>query len=58
MGFGVRTDAQLRCIKEGEPIKNLYAIGSVLGQTHPELGSGAGQAIRSALQVAHEIVAL
>lgn len=49
--FGVKTDAQLRPCRKGVPVKNLYVIGSILGETHPELGSGAGLAIRSALQV-------
>ena len=49
--FGVKTDASLRPCRKGVPVKNLYVIGSILGETHPELGSGAGLAIRSALQV-------
>ncbi len=49
--FGVKTDANLRPCRKGVPVKNLYVIGSILGETHPELGSGAGLAIRSALQV-------
>ena len=49
--YGVRTDANLRPFRKGVPLKNLYAIGSILGETHPELGIGAGLAIRSALQV-------
>ena len=54
--FGVKTDAALRTCKGGVPLKNLYAIGSILGETHPELGTGAGMAIRSALQVADQIL--
>ena len=56
MDFGVKTDASLRTFRKGEPLKNLYAAGSILGQTHPELGSGAGLAIRSALQVVDQIL--
>ena len=51
MGFGVKTDANLQPSRKGVPVKNLYVIGSILGETHPELGSGAGLAIRSALKV-------
>ena len=54
--FGVKTDASLRTFRNGAPLRNLYAAGSILGQTHPELGSGAGLAIRSALQVADQIL--
>lgn len=53
--FGVKTDANLRPCRKGVPVKNLYVIGSILGETHPELGSGAGLAIRSALQVTQQI---
>ncbi len=53
--FGVKTDASLRPCRGGVPVKNLYVIGSILGETHPELGSGAGLAIRSALQVTRQI---
>ena len=56
MAFGVKTDESLRTLRGGVPVKNLYAIGSILGETHPELGSGAGLAIRSALKVADQIL--
>ncbi len=56
MKYGVTTDADLRAIKGGEPIANLYAIGSILGETHPELGTGGGLAIRSALAVTDQIL--
>ena len=56
MKYGVATDSSLRAIRGGEPLKNLYAIGSILGETHPELGSGGGLAIRSALAVADVIL--
>ena len=55
LGFGVKTDANLRPSRKGVLVKNLYVIGSILGETHPELGSGAGLAIRSALKVANLI---
>ena len=49
MDFGVKTDAQLHGIKEGEPVKNLFCIGSVLGTTRKEdYGTAAGLAIRTA----------
>ena len=51
MGFGVKTDANLQPFRKEVPVKNLYVIGSILGETHPELGCGAGLAIRSALKV-------
>ncbi|MBQ6081665.1 MAG: anaerobic glycerol-3-phosphate dehydrogenase subunit B [Bacteroidales bacterium] len=56
MKYGVTTDASLHAIKGGEPIKNLFAIGSILGETRPELGTGGGLAIRSALEVADQIL--
>ena len=51
LGFGVKTDANLQPCRKDVPVKNLYVIGSILGETHPELGCGAGLAIRSALKV-------
>lgn len=56
MSFGVKTDESLHAIREGAPLKNLYAIGSVLGGTHPELGSAAGLAINSAFLAVDEIL--
>ena len=55
MRFGVRTDAQLHALRNGTPVPNLYAVGSVLGVSHPDLGYGAGLAIRSALSVVESI---
>ena len=47
--FGVRTDGKLHAMKDGEPLKNLYAIGSILGHSRKEeFGTAAGLAIRSA----------
>ena len=57
MQFGVRTDASLHAIKDGAPLKNLYAIGSVLGATRPEFGTAAGQAIRTAFAAVDNILA-
>ena len=57
MQFGVRTDTCLHAVKDGAPLKNLYAIGSVLGATHPELGTAAGLAIRSAFAAVDNILA-
>ena len=56
MQYGVKTDEKLHGIADGTPLKNLYAIGSILGGTRPELGSGAGLAIRSAFAAADEIL--
>ena len=56
MGYGVRTDSSLRAIAGGEMMENLFAVGSILGGTRLELGSGAGLAIRSALAAVDEIL--
>ena len=56
MQYGVKTDEALHGITDGTPLKNVYAIGSILGGTHPELGSGAGLAVRSAFAAADEIL--
>ena len=55
IGYGVRTDAQLHAVKDGQPLTNLYAAGSVLGNTRPEFGCAAGQAVRSAFAVVDQI---
>ncbi|MBQ2550518.1 MAG: anaerobic glycerol-3-phosphate dehydrogenase subunit B [Bacteroidales bacterium] len=56
MDFGVATDGSFKALKDGEPIGNLYAIGSVLGGSGAlKLGCGAGVAILSALAVADSI---
>jgi glycerol-3-phosphate dehydrogenase subunit B len=57
MGYGVKTDATLHAFREGAPLQNLFAIGSVLGGTRPEFGTAAGQAIRTAFAVSDEIIA-
>ncbi|MBQ1913333.1 MAG: anaerobic glycerol-3-phosphate dehydrogenase subunit B [Bacteroidales bacterium] len=56
MQYGVRTDETLRGVRGGEALKNLWVAGSILGGTRPELGTGAGLAIRSALAAADQIL--
>ena len=56
MKYGVATDGTLHAISGGEPLKNLFAIGSILGGTRPDMGDGGGLAIRSALAAADEII--
>ncbi len=56
MQYGVKTDEALHGLSDGKPYKNLYAIGSILGGTRPELGSGAGLAINSAFAAIDEIL--
>ena len=56
MAYGVKTDAALHALREGAPMQNLYAAGSILGATRPEFGSGAGLAVRSALAVVDQIL--
>jgi glycerol-3-phosphate dehydrogenase subunit B len=56
MDFGVKTDASLHAVKNGEPMKNLFCIGSVLGGTRKEdYGTAAGLAIRTAFAVVDTI---
>ena len=55
MKFGVKTDASLHALREGKPLDNVFAVGSVLGATRPEFGTGAGLAIRSALEATNQI---
>jgi len=56
MQYGVKTADGLHAVKDGQPLKNLLVAGSILGGTHPELGSGAGLAVRSALEVVDTIL--
>lgn len=56
MRIGVKTDAALHPLIAGEPVRNLFAAGSILGATRPEFGTGAGLAIRSALAVVDSIL--
>ena len=54
--YGVRTDEALHGLVDGQPLKNLFAIGSILGATRPEFGSAAGLAVRSALAAVDQIL--
>ncbi len=56
LSYGVKTDAGLHPLQAGVPMKNLYAVGSILGGTRPEMGSAAGLAIRSALAAVDQIL--
>ena len=56
MHFGVKADVNLRALQDGKALENLYVAGSVLGDTHPEFGTAAGAAIRTALHVADQIL--
>ena len=56
MGFGVKADENLHGLVGGKPLKNLYVAGSVLGDNHPEFGTAAGKAIRTALHAADQIL--
>lgn len=56
--FGVKTDNDLRCLKEGKTIQNLRAIGSVLsGHDAIKMGDGTGVSLLSALAAAQSILA-
>ena len=55
--FGVATDDQLRCLKQGKTITNLHAIGSVLsGHDAVKMGDATGVSMLSALAVADYIM--
>ena len=54
--YGVKTDERLRALLNGQPLKNLYAIGSILGGTRPEFGEAAGLAVRSAFAAVDQIL--
>ncbi len=57
MSYGVECDAELHPLLGGEPVKNLYAVGSILaGQKALEAGTGAGVAITTALRAADLIL--
>lgn len=56
MEAGVKTDGEFRPLKDGQPLVNLHACGSILaGSKALELGCGAGTAILTALSVAGKI---
>ena len=55
-GYGVATDSQLRCLKQGKPIQNLRAIGSVLsGHDAVKMGDGTGVSLLTAIAAADQI---
>ena len=57
MSYGVATDSDFRTLKDGAPLANLYAVGSVLpGCNAMKTGCGAGIAILTALHVASNIL--
>ena len=59
LGFGVRTDAGFKAVKDGEVIDNLFVAGSEVGGCNPLYeGSGAGVAILTAMCVADNILSL
>jgi len=58
MGYGVATDGDLRCSKQGTTIQNLHAIGSVLsGHDAVKMGDGTGVSMLTALAAAQSILA-
>jgi len=57
MEFGVKTDAQLHVMKDGNVINNVYAAGQVLsGNNKVKLASGEGVDMLTALAVAKNIL--
>ena len=55
--FGVATDGELRCLKQGQVIENLHAIGSVLsGHDAVKMGDGTGVSMLTALAVNDHII--
>ena len=55
--YGVATDNQLRCLKQGKIITNLHAIGSILsGHDAVKMGDGTGVSLLTALTVADHIL--
>ena len=55
--YGVATDATLHCLKQGKPVVNLHAIGSVLsGHDAIKMGDGTGVSLLTALAAAHAIM--
>ena len=58
MGFGVKTDDQLRVLRGGTPLANLYGAGSVLAHYDPvREGSDSGVAVATGWQAAGHILA-
>ena len=55
--YGVATDSSLHCLKQGKPITNLHAIGSILsGHDAIKMGDGTGVSLLTALAVARNIL--
>ena len=55
--FGVATDDQLRCLKQGKTISNLHAIGSILsGHNAVKMGDANGVSMLTALAVVDHIM--
>ena len=55
--YGVATDGELRCLKQGKPMQNLRAIGSVLsGHDAIKMGDGTGVSLLTALAAAKDIL--
>lgn len=55
--YGVATDSSLHCLKQGKPISNLHAIGSILsGHDAIKMGDGTGVSLLTALAVARNIL--
>ena len=55
--YGVATDDNLCCLKQGKTIGNLYAIGSILsGHDAIKMGDGTGVSMLTALAVARNIL--
>lgn len=56
MEFGVATDGEFHAFKDGRPLENLYAIGSILsGHNSLKLADDTGVAVMTALQVARQM---
>ena len=56
--YGVSTDGEFHCLKQGKAISNLYAIGSVLsGHDAVKMGDGTGVSLLTALAVNDHIIA-
>jgi len=56
-GYGVATTSDLHCLRQGKPVANLHAIGSILsGHDAIKMGDGTGVSMLSALAVAHDIL--
>ena len=55
--FGVATDERLRCLKQGKPIVNLHAVGSILsGHDAVKMGDGTGVSLLTALAAIDDII--